>query len=584
MVVAFSEQKPQSSKRHAPDYQELPTPSMMKISSITHAERRKLGRFDSPRPLAQALADWAIQKVGDRILEPSSGGGVIVKSAISRLLEIGAKCPEKQIWACDIDQRALAETADNVRPHLPHLVLGNFLKLTRADFGNHAFDVILGNPPYVRLHTMDTDDRMAARKAVPPTCVLDAKASLWAYFPLHAFKVLTPGGRMGWILPETLLHAKYGREVLNWATQNFDKCIAVSLRERCFESEGAKERVVVLLLVGSGGKASQGVEMVEFASAQECIASLPRLATTSAPGLPQLNGHAVPHLVSNIAATAAQVLEASEELKRFGDFADVKIGVVTGNNKFFVLDDEQRASAQLNRRHFQRVVSKFADLGETVVFSTKSFEKAPKADRKSWLLCPNPESLDRRLARHLKTYEAVAIQENRTMEKRSNWQVPVLGEPPDAFFRYMGKIGPRIVLNETGHFCTNTIHRVFFNKGISKTVKRAICLSLHSSYSQLYAEFEGRQYGSGVLKFEPSETKRLLFALNEPLVETLSVLWTKFTKGGGPESWEGIVPHIDSAIAAHCPKLAKSLPIKKVRTLLIKVRQRRNSFYLVTGV
>ena len=557
---------------------------MMKLGAITHAERRKLGRFDSPRPLAQALADWAIQTVSDRVLEPSSGGGIIVKSAISRLLELGATRPEKQVWACDIDPRALAETAECNRPHAPYLVRGNFLTRQQSDFGGRTFDVIIGNPPYVRLHTMETADRVLARKAVPSTCSLDAKASLWAYFPLHAFKFLSPGGRMGWILPETVLHARYGREVLDWATQNFDKCIAVSLRERCFESEGAKERVVVLLLVGAGGKSAQGVEMVEFGSAQECIACLPKLATTTSPGLPQLNGHAVPHLVSDVAATAAQVLEASEELKRFGDFADVKIGVVTGNNKFFVLDDQQRASAQLNRRHFKRIVSKFTDLGDAMAFSAKSFEKVPNAERKTWLLCPSPNSVDRRLARHLKTYGKTAIDTNRTMEKRSHWQVPVLGEPPDAFFRYMGKIGPRMVLNDAGYFCTNTIHRVFFSKGVSKAVQRAICLSLHSSYSQLYAEFEGRQYGSGVLKFEPSETKRLLFAINEPLVEALAVLWKKIKKDKGPASWEQVVPEIDSAIVTHCPKLAKSLPIKRVRELLIKVRHRRNSFYLAKGM
>jgi len=556
---------------------------MINLEAITHAERRKLGRFDSPRPLAQALADWAIQKVDDRILEPSSGGGVIVKSAISRLLEIGATQPAKQVWACDIDPRAIAETAESNRPHAPHFVLGNFLTRQLDNLGGCTFDVILGNPPYVRLHTMETTDRVLVRKVVPSNCTLDAKASLWAYFPLHAFKFLSPGGRMGWILPETILHARYGREVLDWATKNFDKCIAVSLRERCFESEGAKERVVVLLLDGAGGKASQGVEMVEFASAQECIAFLPRLATTSSPRLPQLNGHAVPHLVSDVAATAAQVLETSEDMKRFGDFADVKIGVVTGNNKFFVLDEEQRTSAHLNRRHFKRIISKFTDLGDTMAFSARKFEKEPNAARKTWLLCPNPNSMDQRLARYLKAYGETEIETNRTMENRPHWQVPILGEAPDAFFRYMGKIGPRIVLNDSGYFCTNTIHRVFFRQGVSKTVKQAICLSLHSSYSQLYAEFEGRQYGSGVLKFEPSETKRLLFAINEPLVEDLSILWKKITKNEGPASWEDIVPEIDSAIIDHCPKMAKSLPIKRVRELLIKVRQRRNSFYLAKG-
>ena len=320
----------------------------MEFSKITEAERRSLGRFDTPRPLAQALTDWAVRHANETVLEPSCGGGVIVASILARLKEFGAKKPSQQIWACDIDPRALKETKRAVKPHAPHLVLGNFLSAAPSEFGGKKFSVILGNPPYVRLHTMDGAARDAARKSLPTPNLLDAKASLWAYFPIHAFKMLAAGGRMGWIVPETVLHSEYGKQFLGWAKQNFQKCVAVSLRERCFLADGAKERIVVLLLEGAGGQAAREIEMVEFTSAHECIAALPGLGHPQAPALPQLNGHAVPHLVSNFAAQTAQAMETSADLKRFGDFADVKIGVVTGDNGFFLLNEEQREAAGLN--------------------------------------------------------------------------------------------------------------------------------------------------------------------------------------------------------------------------------------------
>ena len=389
----------------------------MKTPAITTAERRVLGRYDTPRPLAQALADWAIRDASESVLEPSCGGGVIVKSVIARRRELGAKNVAHGIWACDIDPRALAETRHHLTPDEPNLVLKNFLSLPMSAFDGTKFNVILGNPPYVRLHTMDSKTREVARRSLAEPGLLDAKASLWAYFPIHAFKMLAVGGRMGWILPEIVLHSDYGKQVLNWAKQNFQRCIAVSLRERCFLADGAKERVVILLLEGAGQQAAREIEMVEFATARECIAALPGLTHPKSPNLPQLNGHAVPHLVSQFAATAAQLMETSGDVKKFGDFADVKIGVVTGNNDFFLLSEVKRSLAKLSKRHFQRIVSKFTHLGDGFHFAGEtSNESSEDNSLRAWLLCPKPASADKRLTKYLDTYPIADIAQNKTMD------------------------------------------------------------------------------------------------------------------------------------------------------------------------
>lgn len=545
----------------------------MAHSPLTDIERRALGRYDTPRPLAQALTDWAVRSRNEIVLEPSSGGGSIVQSIASRLNELGANQFDQQIVACDIDPRALEETSHSTPHCSPTLILGNFLALDSEDLNETLFDAIVGNPPYVRLHAMDKDSRQLARNSLPNSIKLDAKASLWAYFPIHAFKFLKKGGRMALILPETILHSNYGRQILQWAATNFGRCIAVSLRERCFTEAGAKERVVILLLEDAGIPAKQGVEMIEFERAIDCISGLEKMSEFGFKVLPKLNGHAVPHLISTEAAKAASALERCPDLATLGDIANIRIGVVTGNNKFFVLNEHQRTALKLRPYHFKAVVSKFSDLGSSFAF-TQPKHQGP-TEHRSLLLCPNPSSVDKSLAKYLLSYTDDEIEANRTMQKRKHWQCPTLGEKPDAFLQSMGKSGPRLILNQTDAYCTNTLHSVVFTGKVTMRRKKAICLALHSSFAQLSAEFEGRQYGSGVLKLEPSEAKRLRFPARPEILEALADQWPKLAKKARREGAQSVIGEIDQIVCSHSLHLKDDLPLELVISHLKKVRQRR---------
>ena len=89
------------------------------------------------------------------------------------------------------------------------------------------------------------------------------------------------------------------------------------------------------------------------------------------------------------------------------------------------------------------------------------------------------------------------------------------GAPPDAFFPVMQHHGPKLVINESGYNCTNSIHRAYFKTDLSKTEKKMISLSLLSTFSQISAEICGRSYGAGALKHEPREAEKIEILIPE---------------------------------------------------------------------
>jgi hypothetical protein len=113
-----------------------------------------------------------------------------------------------------------------------------------------------------------------------------------------------------------------------------------------------------------------------------------------------------------------------------------------------------------------------------------------------------------------------------TFKKRERWDQPDDGALPDAFFSYMNDFCPRLVLNDARVNCTNSIYRVFFKEDLKEQDKLLVAISLLSTFSQLSAEFEGRPYGSGVLKHEPSDMRKIRVLL--PATPALEIRKTFF--------------------------------------------------------
>lgn len=211
-----------------------------------------------------------------------------------------------------------------------------------------------------------------------------------------------------------------------------------------------------------------------------------------------------------------RILEDAQTYK-VEDVLRVGIGLVTGANKFFVIGRSTIKSWRLPKSNLLPILSRTAD-APGLSYSKLDHEAATNENKRCWLF--RPEKLGPRHGAVRKYLASVPRQLRRTtlwFKKRKLWFSPEGYAAPHGFLTYMNHDGPRIILNDDEVDCTNTLHRVNFKDHVDQSQKKLIAISLLTTFSQISAEIEGRAYGGGVLKVEPSESRRIKLILPQDM-------------------------------------------------------------------
>lgn len=486
------------------------TDSAAQIRSL--ARKRELGAFYTPSEITEVLCDWAIQNSSDVVLEPSFGGCTFLDASVRRLHELG-EANAKNLFGCDIDPGAFEYLRQRVKGVSPeNFYLGDFLSWTPSGIPGALVDVVIGNPPYVRYSNLAVEQRSAVdhwakANGEPPS----RRASLWLYFTIHALSYLRKGGRMAWVLPISFMTAHYASSLRQTIFDSFRKVAVVTLTERVFVNEGTEERTLIVLAEGYG-EANDGNP-----NTISCLESIDELknfvSRWQTVGTMEIDGAASHGMVPGPAGHLLTILELEQGVKRVGELADVQIGVVSGNSKFFVKNTEEWKAAGVSKAHLRYIVprSRWLD-GLTLGEADKKLHECSGVPCLALDSPSNPRA--KALLRYLKTYEKAAIATNATFSKRPEWYRFLDDKVPDALFVFMTHLGPRLVINSAKANTTNSLYRIYLNPGQKRQVK-LLAISLQTTFTQLAAERLGRILGSGGLKLEPSEVKRLPVLLPE---------------------------------------------------------------------
>lgn len=230
-------------------------------------DRARLGQFFTPAPVARLLAALCVRRPDARVFDPACGAGALLIAAAERLENLGGG---GQLHGIELDPvpAAIARRA------LPgaHIAVGDAF-----DHDPVAFDVVLGNPPFVeRRRLADRAHILARLRAAAPERALAADADLSVYFLLHALRFLAPGGRLGFVLPNAWLDHRFGRDLQARLAERCRILVIDAAAERAFA--GARVHTVMLVVEAGEGASfvSLGQPLAELVPDAGAAAALAR--------------------------------------------------------------------------------------------------------------------------------------------------------------------------------------------------------------------------------------------------------------------------------------------------------------------
>lgn len=483
-------------------------------TSHTISHRRTIGAFYTPITVSTALSKWGIRSKTDSILEPCFGGCTFLEAAIERLKALGHTRPELNLFGCDLDPLAFRYLRTRIAAEglKKKFFLQDFMSFEFDCLDQQEkFDLVIGNPPYIGHGKFGKLQRETLEVwRVLHSVMINRRASLWAYFVMHALHFLKQGGRVAWVLPGSFLHAKYATSIRDALHADFRQVTAITVAERLFISEGTEETTVVLLADGYKESPRKNHISVTCVDSVDDLIRFLDTENQSDNCVEQIySGHG---MVPHDASTTHFNLSKLPLMVNLGDIANLQIGLVTGNTKFFVKSKADWKNEGIESQHLQYIFPK-SQWVSGIELTAK--DKASQITNGVPCLALNspasPQS--ERLLRYLDSYDVKARLVNATFGKRPHWYRFTDNKVPHAFFIFMASLGPRIILNSTSCNATNSVYRVFFKDHIPESLQKLAAISVHSTFSQLSAEIVGHARGSGALKFEPSSAHMIRLSL-----------------------------------------------------------------------
>lgn len=477
------------------------------------ADGRKLrGGYYTPPELARFLVTWGVTRDTRHILEPSCGDGNFVLALLSRLEHSSA--PPASITAVELMPEELASA--QMRAERFGLN-GTKIEWRNQDFfaaygeleQKRQFDLIVGNPPFIRFQYFDEKSRSLAFSHLRFAGYKPTKlANAWAAFVQLSIELLRDGGRLAMVVPAELLQVKYAGELRDRLATQFKHIVIVGFRQLVFPD--IQQEVVLLLADGKHETSldpcdihtiefGDGDELLALNSMEDAVAHVP--AKHSRPGMKWTALFLDEELYS-----ALDRAETTTGLTTLGHWAEVDVGIVTGRNAFFVLSEQQR-------NDLDAAPLTVPIVGRTNALRTTRFDETDFADFAS----RNPafilnlsgvplHNIPQQIHAYIQSGQQEGIHLGYKCRVRKRWfDVPSIYVPDAFLFRQIHRF-PLLVANEAKATSTDTIHRVRVKPGVDV---RLLATTFFNSLTLAWAEVCGRSYGGGVLELEPREAEEL---------------------------------------------------------------------------
>lgn len=476
------------------------------------------GGYYTPVDLASFAAQWVSEISPESILEPSCGDGAFLQ-ALSNCSMEHASITAIEFNEVEADKSRHRSAALGLNANV---ISADFLEWAIREMPNSGarFDAVLGNPPFIRYQYLPDFFQIEAEVIFSElNCKFTKHTNAWVPFVLASISLLRPGGRLAMVVPSEIIHVLHAQSLRKFLAQECSKVVLIDPEEIWFEDtlQGA-----VLLMAEKKKKASdstEGLGLIPVRGRSFLQKSPDQMFRDARP----ISGRAIESkwtraFLSSSIIDIIDETEDSSSFSTFGKIASVNVGIVTGANKFFLVDDE--TVKKYNLENWSHPMFGRSEHAPGVVYDAAQHRRNKSSGLPAnFLWFPDSSVMkNKSVAEYIKSGEAEELHKRYKCRIRKPWYTV-----PSVYSSSVGMLkrchdAPKLVLNKAGAFTTDTAYRI----EVEKIPANAFVSNFINPLTALSAELEGRTYGGGVLELVPSEIDKLLVPTLKKAVTSIS--------------------------------------------------------------
>jgi len=477
---------------------------------INNASEEKLrGGFYTPAPIASFILKWAFN--GNKeldILEPSCGDGVFLEEIRKAAYKYNS------VTAIEFDEIE-ANKSKNIKLVKSNIINTDFHKYCINT--NEKFDLIIGNPPYIRYQYFDKEQQGYASNIFEKANLKYSKlTNAWVSFVVGSSLLLNEVGKIGFVLPAEILQVGYAKPLRDFLAHFYNKVNIVSFEKLVFPHI---QQEVVLLLCEKNNTNTHLIEHLELKDADELENLDIRKLKSPKKKIDFKSNKWTFYFLDQEEIDFLERLQEEQIIPKLEKYAKVEVGITTGSNPFFTVP--LATVKQYNLEKYAKPLVGRSVQVPSAIFTNNDWKKNRDIEARTHLLT-FPEMSELKNDKGAKEYIAIGEKENihqgYKCKIRNEWQIVPSLRTSDALFIRRNNLYPKLIINKANAYTTDTMHRVTVKQNIDIN---ALTASYYNSISLAFSEICGRSHGGGVLELMPNEVEEILLPYNENNAEIL---------------------------------------------------------------
>ena len=459
------------------------------------SEQKLRGAYYTPLPLAEMMVKlFSGNKQIKNVLEPSCGDGVFL-DAMNNTDIIDQF---DTITAIEIEDDEAIKVQNRYESKKNLRVINQDFFDYYEEYSDEKFDLILGNPPYIRYQYLEEEQRALLSDILTSQGMKANKLiNAWVGFMVACVNMLSEQGKIAFVIPAEILQVVYAEDLRLFLSNNLSKISIITFEELVFSD--IEQEVVVF--IGEKGEEEKGIRIIELNNLDDLKDF--DINSNGFQKLQHVHEKWTKYFTTDKENELVSEIRNNNLFQKLSDCALINVGITTGNNKYFSVDKNTVEKYELYS--VVRPLIGRSSHANSIFFTQDDWMENVNSGKAAYLIDFPEIPYDKYPEKHR---EYIELGEEKKENKgykcsiRDRWyRIPSIWVP-DAFFLRRNNLYPKFVLNRCEAVSTDTMHRIKFNDSVSA---EKIMLSYYNSISFAFTELCGRSYGGGVLEILPGE-------------------------------------------------------------------------------